>query len=62
MVTVTTGQSLVLSLRLVEGLVEVVILDVDGFAAFPIPLFRDFAPFPLPIGPLPFPPQGILRT
>ena len=62
MVTVTTGQSLVLSCRLVEGLVDDVVLDVDHFAAFPFPLFRDFVPFPLPIGPLPFPPEATLRT
>ena len=58
MVTVTTGWSLVLSLRLVAELVEAVVLDMDGFAAFPFPVFRDFAPFPLPIGHLPFPPEA----
>ena len=61
MVTVTTSQSLALPFRLVEGLVEVVVLDVDGFAASFFPLFRDFAPLPLLIGPLPFPPEATLR-
>ena len=60
MVTVTIGWSLVLSLRLVEGLVDILLLEVDGFATFPFPLFGDFSPFPLPIGPLPFPPEAIL--
>ena len=54
MVTVTTGQSLALPFRPVEGLVEVVVLDMDGFTASFFPLFRDFAPFPLHLGPLPF--------
>ena len=57
MVTVTIGQSLALSLGFIEGLVEVTVLDVDGFATFFFPLFRAFAPFPLPTGPLPFPPR-----
>ena len=38
------------------------VLDVDGFAAFFFPLFRGFAHFPLPIGPLPFPPKVTFRT
>ena len=46
MVTVTTAWSLALSLRFVVGLVDVVVLNMDGFAAFPFPLFRDFAPLP----------------
>ena len=62
MVTVTTGQSLALSLRFVEGLVDVLVKEVVGFVALPFPLFRGFTPFPLPIGPLPFPPEVTLRT
>ena len=62
MVTITTGQFLTLSLRFEEGLVEVLVVEVTGFAALPFPLFRGFAPFPLPIGPLPFPPEATLRT
>ena len=61
MVTVTTGQSLALPFKLVEGLVEVMVLDVDGFAASFFPLFWVFVPFPLLIGPLPFPPEVTLR-
>ena len=61
MVTVTTDQSLALLFRLVEGLVEVMVLDEDGFAASFFPLFRDFASFALPIGHLPFPPEVTLR-
>ena len=34
---------------------------MDGFAASIFHLFRNFAPFPLPIGPLPFPPEATLR-
>ena len=52
MLTVTTGQSLALSLRFVEGLVEVLVVEVVGFAALPFPLFKGLAPFPLLIGPL----------
>ena len=62
MVTVTFGQSLVLSLGYVEGLVEVTVLDVDGFATFLYPLFRGFVPFPFPAGPLPCPPKVTVRT
>ena len=61
MVTVTTGWSLALSLRFVEGLVEVLVIEVVGFATLPFPVLG-FAPFPLPIGPLPFPTEATLRT
>ena len=54
MVTVTTGQSLALFLRFAEGLVDILVVEVVGFAAFPFLLFRGFAPFPLPLGSLPF--------
>ena len=62
MVTVTFGQSLALSLGFVGELVEVTVLDVDGFATFFFPLFRGFAPFPFPAGPLPFPPKVTFST
>ena len=58
---VATGQSLALPFKLVEGLLEVMVLDGNGFAASFFPLFGDFAPFPLPIDPLPFPVQVTLR-
>ena len=62
MVTVTFDQSLVLSLRFAEGLVEVTVLDVDGFTTFFLPLSKGFVPFPFPAGPLPCPPKFTFRT
>ena len=60
--TITFGLSLVLSLGLAEGPVEVTVLDVDGFTVIFLPLFSGFVPFPFQAGPLPCPPKATFRT
>ena len=44
------------------GPVDVLVVEVIGFAALIFPLFRGLTPFPLPMGPLLFPPEATLRT
>ena len=56
--TVILGLSLVLSFGLVEGPVEVTVLDVDGFTTFFLPLFGGLVLFTFPAGPLPCPPEA----
>ena len=59
--TVNLSLSLFLSFGLMEGPVEVTVLDVDGFTTFSLPLFCGLVPFTFPAGPLPCPPEATFK-